>query len=312
MRVGIVGRRSERKREPITNSIGIVIAQLAKAFKVEDYDVVIDSDTFETYRDNLDKVVCKLASTRPKKTPYMLDENKLVDIVVVVGGDGTMLEIARNHDLSVPLIGVNQGRLGFITDVPADAGVKAVLEMIKFSKYSQEKRRLLELRKGDDFKLVDRALNEIVFNRGNGRIVEFKVSVGTDTNNQEFAYKVRADGLIINTPTGSTAYALAAGGTIIHPESRVIQVVPMFPQTLAYSPMIVDDHYNIGFELVNGDVEAWVDGQGPYIIKVGERYTVQAALKPVTVWHPRTSEVTYDYWNTLRQKLNWHLEPGSK
>lgn len=314
MRVGIVGRRGNIEYgaivsdplSPINTTLHNIITALIGAGHV----VYTDADTWITYPYIRDLKIEKYESL----TAIEIQEK--VEVFVVVGGDGTVLDVARQVAGSgKPIIGVNQGRLGFITDIPADIAPKIILEMLnmRFSNPSVvvEVRHLLSLSKeGKDLGI---ALNEVTISKMGGRMIEYKVHIGK-AGNLQFAYKARADGLIVATPTGSTAYALAAGGSIINPTSRVIQIIPMFPQTISYSPLIIDDSYSVYFELVSGNAEAWIDGQGPHYIQQGYQggVLISQADKKITLWHPKTQDVSYDYWNTLRQKLNWHLEPGTK
>lgn len=323
MKIGIIGRkgRIELKRspgdydvpvvEPPHSKVGATITKIIDALE-SSHEISVDADTYFFYHPfiGLDSENCP---------GTVKDLASLVDVIVVVGGDGTLIDVARQvMDFSVPLIGVNQGRLGFITDIPADKAPETISKMLcsrTLRNVFPETRHLLSL--NDMTSSLGIALNDVVFNKVGGRMIEFRISIGRKDDrwlaqSVQFAYKARADGLIIATPTGSTAYALSAGGSIINPTARVIQIIPMLPQTIAYAPIIIDDTNFIHFDLVSGHAEAWIDGQGPHPVKVGGRgLTIFRSNKKVTLWHPYTKTVTYDYWETLRQKLNWHLEPGT-
>ncbi|HKX37530.1 MAG TPA: NAD(+)/NADH kinase, partial [Burkholderiales bacterium] len=171
------------------------------------------------------------------------------DLAIVVGGDGTMLAAARDlvrH--RVPLVGVNQGRLGFMTDIGHDdmqAGIGAILD----GKYAIEERSLLdaEVMRGGKPVLRTIALNEAVIGKGSqGRLIEFELSV-----DGEFVYRLRADGIIVATPTGSTAYALSAQGPILHPAVPALTLVPLNPHTLSARPVSVSDRCRIEILMVH-------------------------------------------------------------
>lgn len=314
MLIGIVGRKGRIGElpngsagiipEPDDHPVGLTINRIIESLKQEMYEYRIDVDTINSYPNVI------------KETCYNLNEiAKTVDVIIVVGGDGTLLDIARQTlGYNVPLIGVNQGRVGFITDIPSDKAPETIIKMLRSNEYTVEMRTLLDMTGMDSrnaYLKSEIALNDIVFSKRGGRIIEYEVYLGQRGQEPKFAYKARADGLIIATPTGSTAYALAAGGSIINPTSRVIQIIPMLPQTLAYSPLIVDDSFSVKFKLISGEADAWVDGQGPFDIGKDGMSIVRSTDK-IIFWHPDTKDVTYDYFNTLRQKLNWQLEPGTK
>jgi len=256
-----------------------------------------------------------------------------LDLAVVVGGDGTMLEAARNL-YNIPLIGVNMGRLGFITDLPR-VGAAQVIDLIlrDWAAWDRERssdgpvpaypknvtleRRALIHAERDNVSWGD-ALNDIVISKTGGRILEFKVFV-----DEKFAYKVRADGLIISTPTGSTAYAYSAGGSILSPGSHTLQLIPMMPQTRSYSPLIISDRECVRVEMVAGEARIWADGIDsgtivqpdlvkPAISRNSSWVNVCRSFHDAVFVHPHFSDLDYEYFQTLREKLNWHLEPGTR
>jgi NAD+ kinase len=225
---------------------------------------------------------------------------KGADLAVVVGGDGTMLAAARNlvrH--RVPVTGVNQGRVGFMTDIAhADmlAGVGAILD----GKYSVEERGLLdaEIRRGDDTILRTMALNEAVVGKGSqGRLIEFELFL-----DGEFVYTLRADGVIVATPTGSTAYALSAQGPILHPAVPALALVPLNPHTLSARPVSVSDRSVIEIVLARAvDARAHFDGFALADMQEGDRLILRRSADAVRFVHPQG----YRYFAALREKLRW-------
>jgi NAD+ kinase len=223
------------------------------------------------------------------------------DLAIVVGGDGTLLSCARlMAERGVPLVGINLGRLGFLTDVPAKglaAGIAAVLD----GDYVAEERMLLAgaCMRGDTTRLAAVAMNDVVVSRGGmGSMIEFAVTV-----DGEFIYSLRADGLIVATPTGSTAYALSAGGPILHPALDAIALVPISPHTLSNRPVAIRSSSRIEITLVRGvDARANFDVQAYCQLEPGDVVTVTASPKPAILLHPPG----YRYFSMLREKLRWH------
>ena len=222
------------------------------------------------------------------------------DLAVVIGGDGTMLaaarELVRHH---VPLVGINQGRLGFMTDIGHDdlqSGIGAILD----GKYSVEERTLLdaEILRGGAAVLRTIALNEAVLGKGAGaRLIEFEVSL-----DGEYLYTLRADGLIVATPTGSTAYAMSAQGPILHPAVPAFALVPLNPHTLSARPVSVSDRSAIEIKLLRGvDVRAHFDGFSLTDMAEGDRLLLKRSADTVRFVHPPG----YRYFATLREKLRW-------
>ena len=222
------------------------------------------------------------------------------DLAIVVGGDGTMLTAARElvrH--GVPLVGVNQGRVGFMTDIGYDdmqAGVGAILE----GNYAVEERTLLdaELVRGNETVLRTLALNEAVIGKGSqGRLIEFDLAI-----DGEFIYTLRADGIIVATPTGSTAYALSAQGPILHPAVPALTLVPLNPHTLSARPVTISDRCAIEIKLVHAlDARAHFDGLALADMAAGDRLLLKRSADVVRFVHPPG----YRYFATLRQKLRW-------
>ncbi len=223
------------------------------------------------------------------------------DLGLVVGGDGTMLGIGRQlAPHGVPLIGINQGRLGFITDIPLD-GFEATLAPMLRGEYEEDHRSLMHARvMRDDRCVLDAlAMNDVVVNRGaTSGMVELRVEV-----DGRFLAKQRADGLIIASPTGSTAYALSAGGPLLHPSIPGWVLVPIAPHTLSNRPIVLADAAQISIELVSGrDASANFDMQSIASLLHGDRIVVSRSEHQVRFLHPRG----WSYFDTLRQKLHWN------
>jgi NAD+ kinase len=222
------------------------------------------------------------------------------DLAIVVGGDGTMLgaarELVRHH---VPLVGINQGRLGFMTDI-GHGDMQAAIGSILDGKYSVEERTLLDaeiLRQGKSA-LRTIALNEAVIGKGSqGRLIEFELSV-----DGEFVYRLRADGIIVATPTGSTAYALSAQGPILHPAVAGFTLVPLNPHTLSARPVSVSDRGVIEIAMLHAlDARAHFDGLALHDMAAGDRLVLKRSADTVRFVHPPG----YRYFATLREKLGW-------
>ncbi|HSV48268.1 MAG TPA: NAD kinase [Ramlibacter sp.] len=227
------------------------------------------------------------------------------DLGLVVGGDGTMLGIGRQlarH--GVPLIGINQGRLGFITDIPFESYREALTPMLR-GEHQEDRRSLMHARVLRDGHCVFDALamNDVVVNRGaTSGMVELRVVV-----DGHFVANQRADGLIVASPTGSTAYALSAGGPLLHPSNPGWVLVPIAPHTLSNRPIVLADAAEIAIEVVSGrDASANFDMQSLASLLHGDRITVRRSQHQVRFLHPKG----WSYFDTLRKKLHWN-EGGS-
>ena len=223
------------------------------------------------------------------------------DLGLVVGGDGTMLGIGRQlAKFGVPLVGINQGRLGFITDI-AFEGYEAVLEPMLRGEYEEDKRWMMQARVMRDGRCVFNAtaMNDVVVNRGaTAGMVELRVEV-----DGRFVANQRADGLIIASPTGSTAYALSAGGPLLHPSIAGWVLVPIAPHTLSNRPIVLADSGEIAIEIVAGrDASANFDMQSLASLLHGDRIVVKRSEHQMRFLHPRG----WSYFDTLRKKLHWN------
>jgi NAD+ kinase len=226
------------------------------------------------------------------------------DFAVVVGGDGTMLGIARQlAPYNVPLVGINQGRLGFMTDIPIE-DKERVLGEILAGQYEVEERSLLSASVSREGKTILEALalNDVVVARGSvSGMVELTVDV-----DGRFMYSQRSDGLILATPTGSTAYAMSADGPILHPRLAGIVLVPIAPHSLSNRPIALPDSSRIDITVTGGrEVSANFDMQSYTTLQRGDCVSVQRAPMSIRFLHP----IGYSYFVTLRQKLHWNQPP---
>lgn len=223
------------------------------------------------------------------------------DLALVVGGDGTMLGIGRQlAQYGVPLIGINQGRLGFITDI-AFEGYQSVLGPMLQGMCEEDSRWMMQAQVMRDGHCVFKAtaMNDVVVNRGaSAGMVELRVEV-----DGRFVANQRADGLIIASPTGSTAYALSAGGPLLHPSIGGWILVPIAPHTLSNRPIVLSDTGEVAIEIVAGrDASANFDMQSLASLLHGDRIVVRRSERQVRFLHPKG----WSYFDTLRKKLHWN------
>ena len=228
------------------------------------------------------------------------DMGKLADLCIVLGGDGTMLSIARLlAPYRVPLVGINQGRLGFMTDIPLHEMLTSI-DAILHGQFVPEDRILLQAAVVREDAEVASALafNDVVFSRGAvGSMIEFEIFI-----DNQFVYSQRSDGLIVSTPTGSTAYSLAAGGPILHPTLQAIALVPICPQSLSNRPIAVNDSCEVEFMLTRGlDARVYFDGQLHCDLMEMDRVLIRRYRNPLRILHPEG----YNYYDMLRHKLHW-------
>jgi NAD+ kinase len=224
------------------------------------------------------------------------------DLIIVVGGDGSMLSAARMAiGVDVPVIGINRGRLGFLTDIlPVD--IEKQLGAVLNGDYHEEQRFLLKTQIHDDHTTYyqGNALNDVVLGRGNEtHLIEFDVYI-----DQQFVSHYRSDGMILATPTGSTAYALSAGGPIMHPALNAIVLVPMFSHSLSSRPLVIDGQASIDLRISlnnESDLRVSCDGHESRMVKPGQHVLIQKTAQRLRLLHPSD----YHYYDTLRIKLGW-------
>ncbi|HTH93914.1 MAG TPA: NAD kinase [Rhodocyclaceae bacterium] len=283
--IGLVGRFQTRE-------VGESLGALAAYLRTQDVNVLVDEHTASSTDIQGYEVVT-------------IDElGKRADLVVVLGGDGTMLNAARQMaEYSVPVVGVNQGRLGFMTDISRDhmlEGVAAILE----GKYTREARVLLdaEVWRSGERVFHSLAFNDVVISKGDiGRMIELEVKVDGG-----FLYVLRADGMIVATPTGSTAYALSANGPILHPSVRGLAIVPLCPHALSNRPITVSDESVIEVTVAAPHACRFhFDSVGRFDAESYDRIVIRRSDHVVTLIHPQG----YSYFEMLREKLHWSALP---
>ncbi|NOY62561.1 MAG: NAD(+) kinase [Gammaproteobacteria bacterium] len=224
------------------------------------------------------------------------------DLAIVVGGDGTLLSAARTlADYQIPLAGVNLGRLGFLVDISPDHLSNKMDEILR-GHYLEERRFLLQ---GDVYREGERiagglAFNDVVVHKWNlARMIELETYI-----NDRFVNTQRSDGLIISTPTGSSAYALSGGGPLLYPTLNAIVLVPVCPHTLSNRPIVVDGDSHIEVVVADSNEErtqvTW-DGQDSFSLRSGDRIKIYKRERELRLIHP----ANHDYFETLRAKLHW-------
>ena len=222
-----------------------------------------------------------------------------VDLIIVFGGDGTLLNSARQYlDSQIPILGVNMGNVGFLTDLSVDNFETTIAEILS-GNYKIEERNLVSA-KFDDNHLY--GLNEVVIHSGAyAQLMRYRLSV-----NNKVVYEQRSDGLIVATPTGSTAYSLSAGGPIIHPSLDVWTILPMLPQSLSSRPFIISSDENVEMELFEGpndSAKICVDGQDDIDVSYGVKISISKMEKTLKIVHPEDN----DFFEACREKLGWSL-----
>lgn len=262
------------------------LTSLAQHLQSRNIQVYVESNT------------AKHASLLGFETIVLEDIGKKADLAIVMGGDGTMLSVARSLILAdVPLVGINRGRFGFLTDLRAE-DMLAALDLILAGDFSKDTRMLLcgQVIRNGELLYSGHALNDVVIKSGL-RLIELEVKI-----DNQFVHKQRSDGLILTTPTGTTAYSLSAGGPILHPNLEAITLVPICPHTLSNRPITVSSNSEIEIKLLQKD-EAQVsfDGQYQIALELGDIITVRRANHSISLLHPND----YCYFDMLRNKLNW-------
>ncbi len=242
---------------------------------------------------HLSKVGAKLLSA---------DSMDTADLAIAIGGDGTMLYASRlTRETGTPILGINRGRLGFLADVTPDEMITSVDHVLN-GNYTKDSRLMLEarLQRSDADDQIAYALNDVVLQRREtGRMVDFETRIGGLYVNTH-----SGDGLIISTPTGSTAYALSCGGPIIQPQLDAIAIIPICPHTLTDRPIVIPANQAIEVSLLERDdtkAEITVDGFSMGNINPDDKLLISASNKRVTLLHPPG----YDFYGILRSKLFW-------
>jgi NAD+ kinase len=256
----------------------------------------------------LEKTTAKMLDGQPIDSLPDIELPGKCDLVIVVGGDGTLLHSARTlAKHNTPLLGINLGRLGFLVDISPD-NLEPHLDAILAGNYEQEVRFLLEVSMGDESSPNQdiAAFNDVVLHKWNiARMIEFRTYVDGQLVNDQ-----RSDGLIVSTPTGSTAYALSGGGPLLHPSLNAIVMVPICPHTLSNRPIVVDGDSEIEIRLDKAhaeDVQITCDGQATLPVMQGEVIRIRKAEHQIRLIHPEG----YDYYSILRAKLGWSENPSN-
>ena len=226
------------------------------------------------------------------------DIGSCVDLAIIIGGDGTMIGVARNLvDSNTPLIGVNQGRFGFLADLNTSSMLTNI-DSILNGEYIEDKRMLINTRiiRGDSVVYESLSLNDIVIKSGL-RLIELDVMI-----NDAFVHRQRSDGIIVSTPTGTTAYALSAGGPILHPNLDAISIVPISPHTLSNRPIAINAESKVTIKIVNMDeAYASIDGQIKFPLDIRDVIEISKAKQSISTLNPND----YCYFEMLRNKLHW-------
>jgi NAD+ kinase len=276
-----------------TPGLGDTLTAIGEWLQAQGGQVCIDADSAAS----LD--VCHLPKIALEDAPGR------AQAAIVVGGDGTLLGAARVlAPLGVPLIGINHGRLGFMTDVPLRDWQPALGSLLG-GNYSLEARSMFDcqVRRENAGIWSALALNDVVVQRGAaGGMLEFVVRIDGD-----LVYQQRADALIVSTPTGSTAYAMSAGGPMLHPSLAGITLVPVAPQSLSNRPIVLPADVTLDIEVVAGkEMAAHCDMQTFSTLELGDVVRVTPSRHRLQLLHPPG----YDYFATLRRKLHWNLMPS--
>jgi NAD+ kinase len=309
-RVGLVGRFGGTKgssNPALWQTMAEIVNSLYVVNKL-DY-LYVDEDTFESFREEFTEL------TRNHHRHFVTSATKKImnencEALIVVGGDGTMLHVAHTTPKPI-LLGVNLGRVGFITDIPAQDACWMVSELIanseegKLREYGLLEANAIAGQGKHKIFSMNRVMNEFHISRATSKLLELNVYI-----DDAFAFHVRADGLLISTPVGSTAYSLAAGGSIMSPKCDTLQIVPMMPQTLSHRPLIVSGESEIALEVKSGIAMIEGDGQdnGLNTLYEGAFINIRYSAEKIRMLKPSS----YSYYETLRTKLNWHLEAGTK
>ncbi|MDR0781981.1 MAG: NAD(+) kinase [Pseudomonadales bacterium] len=288
--IGIISRRDNRD---IVDSLNVLTAFLQQQKGV---DIVVDDNVSELLAPHSFRVCAREAM------------GELCELVIVVGGDGSMLKAAAVlAEQKLPVVGINRGRLGFLTDILPDA-IEQSLGPILAGHYKVEGRFLLDvnLTRGGNTQFIGSAMNDIVLHPGiAAQMIEFELYI-----DGQYVYNQASDGLIVATPTGSTAYAMSAGGPIMHPGLDALVLVPMYPHSLSSRPIVVGSNSEI--RVVVGERHNYsapqisCDGSVEFTTQAGDVLTIVRKPRELRLLHPEN----YDYYATCRSKLMWSHRPG--
>ncbi|MET3999610.1 MULTISPECIES: NAD(+) kinase [unclassified Marinobacterium] len=288
--IGLIGRLGSK-------SVIDTLKQLIRFLDDRGLNVILDQSIAEVMPGH-GQQVCK---------QKMMGE--ICDLAIVVGGDGSLLGAARSLAQSkIPVLGINRGNLGFLTDIPPQDFEDKLIQVLS-GRYTVDSRFLLDVeikRNGEPIAEMT-ALNDCVIHPGKAtRMIQFELYI-----EGQFVYTQRSDGLIVSTPTGSTAYALSAGGPIMHPKIDALVLVPMFPHTLSSRPIVVDGNSELKM-VISEDNKTYpaisCDGQLNLSLAPGDSITIRKKSQKLKLLHPQD----YDFYRTCREKLGWSSKPGQQ
>lgn len=283
--IGLVGRMG---KSSVVATLSLIYQHLLE----KGYHAVFDQET---------AYLLDLKAVQVVSRPLL---GEVCDLVVVVGGDGSLLHAARDIvRYKTPVVGINRGRLGFLTDISPNE-VLSKLDQVLSGDYTMDRRFLLELevRSGNQVKHEAVALNDIVLHAGKSvHMIDFELSI-----DGHYVYRQHSDGLIISTPTGSTAYALSAGGPIMYPTMDAIVIVPMHPHTLSSRPIVVGGESEIKIQIRDNRVLPMVsaDGQTSVSLQIGDWLHIRKHPFKLSLLHPPG----YDFYAACRTKLGWNQD----
>ena len=262
------------------------------------FEILSNVEVETLYDDNL-SVLEELTGLKSLSTKAIVEK---ADLLIAIGGDGTMLNCSKKYgSKGIPVLGINLGKLGFLTDIAPDEITTRLIEVIK-GNFVEDKRFFLKASmQNQNESLI--ALNEIVIHSGAiAQLIEFNLFI-----NDHFVYRQKADGLIINSPTGSTAYSLSGGGPIVHPGVDAITLLLMFPQSLSTSSLLVRADSSIRIELTNPQLSAQVsfDSHDSLTVKGIQEINISKSTSVLNLIHP----LDHDFFGGCRNKLGWSSGP---
>lgn len=262
------------------------------------FEILSNVEVETLYDDNL-SVLEELTGLKSLSTKAIVEK---ADLLIAIGGDGTMLNCSKKYgSKGIPVLGINLGKLGFLTDIAPEEITTKLIEVIK-GNFVEDKRFFLEASmQSQNESLI--ALNEIVIHSGAiAQLIEFNLFI-----NDHFVYRQKADGLIINSPTGSTAYSLSGGGPIVHPGVDAITLLLMFPQSLSTSSLLVRADSSIRIELTNPQLSAQVsfDSHDSLTVKGIQEINISKSTSTLNLIHP----LDHDFFGGCRNKLGWSSGP---
>ena len=258
------------------------------------YEILSNAGIKVSFDSNLEKLE-KRSKIKHKSSNYII---KNAELLIAIGGDGTMLNCSRRYgSKGVFILGINLGKVGFLSDIAPNEMTSRLLEVIK-GDYIEDRRFFLEA-SVEGSKETHIALNEIVIHSGAiAQLIEFDLYI-----DNSFVYRQKADGLIVNSPTGSTAYSLSGGGPIVHPSLEAITLLPMFPQSLSTSPLVVKASSKMSVDLINNKVKSQIsfDSHESLMVKGGCKVMISRSKSELNLIHPKD----HDFFEGCRNKLGW-------